>query len=379
MGSAFPPAAARASTPVRPSGAARVDPRLGYLPALDGIRGLAVLAVIVFHGWVVALPGGYVGVDVFFVLSGFLITSLLLRERSTTGSISLPRFYGRRALRLMPPLVPVLIACAMWACLVPAAPQAADTLRGVWATMAYASSWLYANRIALGWLSHTWSLSVEEQFYLVWPLLLAVLLLRGNRRLALAACVLGVGAVLEERTVMFLHGVPWQRMYCGFDTRADALLIGSGLALAADLGLVQRANRWVARAVAVAGIGVLVWAAARATDPGSLAGPGFTGIDLAAAALIAAAAVRPSRLLARLLEARPLTGVGRISYAMYLWHLPMYGFLLGAGVDPPGPLMLLLVLGMTWAAAAFSYELIELPCAELRRRLTRTQPAAVAR
>jgi peptidoglycan/LPS O-acetylase OafA/YrhL len=376
LGAALPVTAVRGTATV-PRPRPPVRSRLAYLPALDGLRGAAVVAVLVFHTWAAALPGGYIGVDLFFVLSGYLITSLLLRERALTGSISLARFFGRRALRLLPPLMPVLAACTLYAVLLPGAPLAEATLKGVWATIGYASSWLYAYGVGLGWLSHSWSLSVEEQFYALWPPILVLLLLWGSRRVALAACILGVGAVVEARTLMAVHGVPWERLYCGFDTRADALLIGAALALAADLGLLRRVRREVIWGVALVGLAVLAWAALRVADPGRLAGPGFTLIDLCAAALIAAVAIRPAPVLVRVLQTSPLVGMGRISYAMYLWHLPIYGYLVASGAVLPAPATLVVVLGMTWLMATLSYELIEAPCATLRRRLGRAERVRV--
>ena len=375
LGVVFPGIAVRGTTKVT-TGGRSASARPSYVPALDGLRGAAVLAVLTLHTWTTVLPGGYIGVDVFFVLSGYLITSLLLKERALTGSISLARFFGRRALRLLPPLVPVLIACTLYALIFSSEPLAGPTLRGVWATLGYASSWLYAYGVSLGWLSHAWSLSLEEQFYALWPPILVLLLLWGNRRVALAACVLGIGAVFETRMLMFVHGVPSGRLYFGFDTRADALLIGAALALAADLGMVQRVHRWAVWGLATAGLALLAWTAARLTDPTILVGPGFTFIDLCAAALIAAVAVRPAPALVRPLQARWLVHMGRVSYGMYLWHLPIYGYVLATRVTLPPPVTLLAVLGLTWLVASLSYELIEAPCLNLRRRLAREERVA---
>jgi peptidoglycan/LPS O-acetylase OafA/YrhL len=349
---------------------------LGHRPALDGLRGAAVLLVIAFHVFGLALPGGFVGVDLFLVLSGFLITTLLLREREATGRISLARFYGRRALRLMPAVLLLLAACAGFVLLFPGSPLSEPFTRGIATTVEYASNW-YAPHADLGYLRHTWSLSLEEQFYLLWPLLLMVALAVGGRGAALVACIAGIGASIEVRVLLELHGgVPWDRLYMGLDTRADTLLIGCGLALLMDLGLLARLPR---RALVLSGtagalgLGLVSLLLSNWSDLNTV---GYTGVAVCSAALLAAVVTHPSALLGRLFALRPLVSAGRISYGLYLWHYPMLGVLtvsLPLG-SIPRPLLFVVVLGAAWAIAGLSYTFVERPCLAIKLRLSPRLP-----
>lgn len=214
-----------------------------YLPALDGIRALAVLAVLAYHGGQTWAAGGYLGVDAFFVLSGFLITSLLLAERRQTGAIDLQAFWMRRARRLLPALFLVLGAVAVYAALA-AAPTELERIRldGL-GSLFYVANWRFVfshqsyfeQFAAPSPLRHMWSLAIEEQFYLVWPLLVFGLLRWGNgkmRKLALAA---GSLALLSLGLMAILHspGQDPSRVYFGTDTRATSLLVGALLAMLA--------------------------------------------------------------------------------------------------------------------------------------------------
>ena len=227
-----------AERPTADPGALPGDGRFGYRPALDGLRGLAVLAVISFHAWHGLVPGGWLGVDVFFVLSGFLITWLLVQERLRTGGLALTRFYARRALRLLPALAVALPMAVLVAWMFDPARLGA-TLSEALSSLFYVSNWTAAaradNGLTTGLLTPTWSLSIEEQFYLVWPFLLAALLWAGGRRAALYATLVVAGAIAIHRTTVTTLG----HVSLGTDTRADALLIGSALALAWSLGLVR--------------------------------------------------------------------------------------------------------------------------------------------
>jgi len=166
----------------------------GRWPALDGLRGLAVLAVMVYHsGLRPFLPGGYLGVDVFFVLGGFLVTVLLVREHQRSGSLRLGRFYLRRVLRLAPALFLMLAGCCAFAAFRTRPDRAAQVYRAALLTACYAANWDWLWSAPLGLLSHAWSLSVEGQFYLVWPALLYALLRRGAG-LRGAACVVAAAA-----------------------------------------------------------------------------------------------------------------------------------------------------------------------------------------
>src|SRR5215470_9426359 len=208
--------------------------RLGYRPALDGFRALAIAAVVLYHDE--QLRGGFLGVDMFFVLSGLLITSILLEEWGATGDIRLGRFYARRFLRLGPALVAFVGIVYVATHVV--VPSLADTLRGRWAVAAllYVTDFLiaYGREYPLGAVSIHWSLAIEEQFYLLWPLGLRFLLRRGLSYRAIAGVLAGASLVpLLIRSVLRMQAGDdpslWLRLYFAPDTRADALLIGCAL------------------------------------------------------------------------------------------------------------------------------------------------------
>ncbi|MFI6074218.1 acyltransferase family protein [Actinoplanes sp. NPDC051343] len=379
---------------LRREGPDRTEPALlrtggafAYQPALDGIRALAVAAVVLFHAGVAGISGGFLGVDVFFVLSGFLITSLLLNEHRSRGRIDLRRFWLRRARRLLPALLAVLLATVIaahfrWQ-------GDGDALRllrtDAYAALAYVANWrmifrgtgYVAATAAPSPLQHTWSLGIEEQFYLVWPLLVAaVLLLRRHARTVLIV-VCGAGAVISQLLcAWFFRPADISRAYYGTDTRAQALLIGA--ALAAAVLVAPKAGRWASLA-GLAGLAALVWLGHAASDQAAgLYHGGLTAAALATALLILAVTLRPGSFLARFLGLPPLVWLGRISYGVYLWHWPLFTFV---NADDTGlsrwPLLAVRLAG-TLAVAVVSYHLIEQPIRHggLRRPLALTATAA---
>lgn len=283
--------------------------RLGYIRALDGIRGVAIAVVVGTHYFGVPANGA-LGVDLFFVLSGFLITTLLLEERRRTGRISFARFYGRRARRLLPALVLVLGAF-----LAVDAIRHTDGLRvvalyGLYFGNAYQAFW-HARSDPLTGLNHLWSLAEEEQFYVVWPLAMIVLTrVRSPFRwlVGLAACLALYRAVL----VFGLHA-PSARVYLGPDTRADGLVLGSALAFWRFTGksLPDR-SRLPLLAVAVGGLLLLM---SPTITFAALWLPVFE-----CAAVVVVLAATGDNVVARALSVRPLVWLGAISYSLYLWH-----------------------------------------------------------
>jgi len=257
---------------------------------LDGVRGVAILTVLVYHlTWGIGRDpldgslfprGGYLGVDIFFVLSGFLITTLLIQEWDRTGGISLRHFYARRALRLLPALALVLVAAAVVAVVAPAVGYessflAPETTEMRWSSIGvvllYAANWasIYppSTGFTLGALGHTWSLAIEEQFYLVWPIALRFLLRRGLGRRQIAALA-GMGILVSAfvRALVWQSTGSWIRAYVGSDVRADALLTGCAVGLLATAGLLPRSRRGRqalagGAAIAAVGLGWIVVAA----------------------------------------------------------------------------------------------------------------------
>jgi peptidoglycan/LPS O-acetylase OafA/YrhL len=349
------------------------------LAPLDGIRAFAVASVLLYHAGTSWVTGGLLGVDVFFVLSGFLITSLLCDEQVRTGTIALGRFWAGRARRLLPALVVLLIGVALYAHFYSASLDL-GTLRGdALSTLAYVSNWhfifsdqgYFALAASPSPLLHTWSLAVEEQYYLIWPLIaLPVLRWRGARMLAWVAAG---GAVLSATAMAAMHqgGVGVDRLYYGTDTRAQALLIGSFLGAIASRGSWRPFSeawsstpmgRGVGAALGLAGGGYLLfaWHAYGGQDSFLYTG-GFLLVALAAAAVIAHVVSWPGSVLSRFLSLGALTFVGRISYGLYLYHWPLFLWIDHAHTGLAGVDLLLVRLGATTAVATASYYLIELP------------------
>ena len=303
------------------------------LGGLDGVRALAVLAVLTFHEQLSAIPGGFLGVDVFFVLSGYLITDLLVAQWDRAGHLDMRDFWVRRARRLLPALAVMLVVVTAAAAIIE--PAQLDTLRqALAAAVTYSSNWWQALQPRSYFaqfgppppLQHLWSLAIEEQFYLVWPLILVVVLLTCQSR-RIRAGIAWLGAALSA-LVMFLVYVPGadpSRVYYGTDTHASALLIGCALALAwplRRLRLLPREKAQVADAFGVAGIAVLGWAIGHFSGDDSALYPGGLLLAALAAAGIVIAAASPG-LVSWLLSWAPLRWIGLRSYAIYLWHWPV--------------------------------------------------------
>jgi peptidoglycan/LPS O-acetylase OafA/YrhL len=297
--------------------------RAQHLPALDGLRGLAILLVITHHQLVpLSLKGGFLGVDLFFVLSGFLITRLLLQEFEATQSISLTKFYARRVLRLAPALLLYLIASLVVTYRIHPE-EFGRQIKLVGLALAYLTNW----RMALGWdywLDSTaiiWSLSIEEQFYLLWPpLLLLALSARIRRRHIIIALTLIVLGVALHRGALWAQGTDLNRMYYGTDTRADAPLMGCLMALLSVRQLNSR-TKAILNLGALASVGCLVWLTVSSTFTDSfLYREGYTIVAVAAGVLTWSVADSPESIIAQTLSWYPLRWFGFVSYGLYLWH-----------------------------------------------------------
>ncbi|MBI1886000.1 MAG: acetyltransferase [Chloroflexi bacterium] len=346
--------------------------RLPYLPGIDGLRALAVLAVLVYHADRNWLPGGFLGVEVFFVISGYLITSILLSEWREHGGFSLRAFWLGRARRLLPALFFMTLVVLAFAVLF--LPGEVARLRSDTAAAAgYATNWYLIfdhqsyfesfGRPSL--LRHLWSLAVEEQFYLVWPVLLALGLRYLRPRGVLLALLLGAAASATAMALLYRPGADPSRIYYGTDTRAAALLIGAALAFLWAPGQVTlrgRAGAAAADAAGLIGLAVLAYLHFRLGESDRLLYQGGFAMTALATALVIAAAVQPEGRAGRVLGVLPLKWVGLRSYAIYLWHWPVF-LLTRPQVDVPldGVSLLALRLAITVALAEVSYHLVEVP------------------
>lgn len=346
-----------------------------HLRALDGLRGVAVAAVVLFHFLPGDVPGGFLGVDIFFVLSGYLITSLVLHEATATRRFDIGRFWIRRARRLLPALVLVLVAIAAYAAWV-ATPGELSRLRahGL-ATLGYFANWQYIAEgvsytdLVLGAspLVHTWSLAIEEQFYLVFPAV-ALLAMWGARRDPvrlrwIIGVVAVVGAVVSATAMALVHqpGTDPSRVYYGTDTRIHVLLVGVllGVVFTGTPPSHGRAASVFAAVGAVAGAALLVaFATVHDTDTWLYEG-GFLATALIVAAVIGGS--RRSRVLGPLLSTRPLVGLGLISYGVYLWHWPVLVVLDEQQTGLRDAPLFTLRVAVTLAIAVTSYALVEQP------------------
>lgn len=318
--------------------------RLGYVPALDGLRGIAVLLVIAFHFTGKPLGGGY-GVDLFFVLSGFLITTLLLEEHGAIERISLGSFYARRARRLFPALAATLCAYLVYNAILGRNALATVANYGLYYGNIYFVVSQAADHTGLG---HLWSLAEEEQFYLLWPCLLLIVVRAKRPVYWITAFAL---ALVTYRFALIAHGAGMPRLYRAPDTHSEGLLLGAALAFLRQQGFV--AGEWAGK------LGLAL------TIPPAVAGDWSVGLPLfevGAACLIVAAVSNTE--LARALSFRPLVWVGTLSYSLYLWHSPVLWAFHAHNR--------LIALALTFVLGWLSYRYVERP---FRRRAVRVEPA----
>jgi peptidoglycan/LPS O-acetylase OafA/YrhL len=358
-----------------------------YMPGLDGLRAVAVFAVILNHANQRWLPGGVLGVDVFFTLSGYLITDLLLGQWAATGSLRLGDFWLRRARRLLPALFVMIAVVALWVALADRAQLA--TLRTAAAAAAgYFSNWHMISQLGPFLapytprpLDHLWSLAVEEQFYLVWPLViwLGVCLARRGRRGApalrwFAVFTLAMAAAsVTLMTLMYHPGLSTARIYYGTDTRAFALLMGAALAmLRPSRALTGRAGERcvVSDCLGIAGLAAIVFLCGIVGEVYLFRGV-MVLASLATMAVVAAV-VHPASEIGPMLGWGPLRWLGVRSYGIYLWHYPVI-VLTSPAYGAEGLLPFVLQVGGTVAIAALSWRLVEEPIRHgaIGRRLAR--------
>jgi peptidoglycan/LPS O-acetylase OafA/YrhL len=342
---------------------------LRHLPALDGLRGLAIIGVLLFHADG-TIKGGYLGVDLFFVLSGYLITSLLLAEHALTGSIALGPFWIRRARRLLPALLGMMLFVAIHALFV-AAPSALLPLRyDAIATLGYVANWraIFAERgywdlfLAPSPLEHMWSLAIEEQFYIVWPLLVTLLLRKGGTRAVLWTAVCGM---ILSGAALYLRFDPREtsRAYLGTDTRAAAILAGSALSIVFPPRSAwpipgRRIGPTVLGLVALL-ILLAAWGGLDGTRRLLYRG-GLWGTELCALTLIICCATETPNVIQKIFSFKPLRMCGTVSYGIYLWHWPIK-IALSQGAHFSGARLHIIGTAITLAITLASYVFIERP------------------
>ncbi|MCU1501045.1 MAG: hypothetical protein JWM12_399, partial [Ilumatobacteraceae bacterium] len=363
--------------------------RLGYSPSLDGLRAISVVAVILYHAGFSWTKGGFYGVEVFFVVSGFLITSLLLEEREVDGGVSLRAFWIRRARRLLPALFTMLLAVSVWARLFGTAEQQNQLRRDLPWSIFYVANWgqvfskaAYYSPVDPPLLRHMWSLAVEEQWYLVWPMVFIGLVALGWSRRTRGAVLVGVFATLwlwmwwltrpglaaPMKVPDPFHGGTAtvdraNALYLSTFTRAGGLLLGAGVA---HLWRPWRRTRPVdptrAQVIEAYGLGALVGLIivfARADLAAAYTFQWLLPIVSLLSVIVVATAVHPqSVVVRRLLSWQPLVVVGRRSYGLYLWHWPIFVFL---AVENGGGVRLVAALVLTVAVSELCYRFVETP------------------
>jgi peptidoglycan/LPS O-acetylase OafA/YrhL len=340
---------------------------LGYRPGLDGLRALAVLLVAGVHTHPRLIPSGAIGVDVFFVLSGFLITALLVAELDDNGHIAIGHFYARRALRLLPALFGLLVVVTAWAVVIASPDTRHRALQEVLAAASYTRNLTWWAHVPGPLLGHTWSLALEEQFYLVWPLMVIVCVRAGRSTRSLTGVFLAAFVALTVLRVAGFAGPG--ALFIG---RPEALLLGATLALIRR----DHSDQWTdpSRTRLAVAVGSVILIALAATDGADAPrGIGYTLAAVAAAATIWGVVVLGEHGVGRVFAWRPAVAFGRVSYGFYLWHLPVLRWT-DDHVHAPGLLRIPLALAAALAATVLSFHLLERPALRVKAKLKPRNP-----
>jgi peptidoglycan/LPS O-acetylase OafA/YrhL len=341
---------------------------MNYRPSLDGLRGVAVSAVVLFHAHKSFCQGGWSGVDIFFVLSGYLITENLIIERFQYQNVSLKYFYVRRVLRLMPAFVCLILVLMPLSLL--SSHHTSVYLEEILFSLTYLMNW---NR-AFGWdhsdggiLAHTWSLSMEEQFYLIWPLIFIYIsrIQWVTKYVPIAIAII----VLCWRTYLITNGTNFNRTYNGFDTHSDSLLIGCALSFFLnDRSIIPIfAARFsvlpIAALIATLGFSKLEYAYSQTV--------GITIVAVSTAWIIAASS--RNTVVTKVLSFKPLVYSGKISYGWYLWHYPF--LMIGRHMFPHSQLTVPILVILSYITAIISHHFIERPFLRLKPRFESRDPS----
>ena len=336
------------------------------------MRAFAVLVVTAHHAYVPFFGGGVLGVDIFFVLSGFLITNILLEEWRSDCDIRLGRVYARRVLRLFPALVAFLVFIQLYNLAFFRGGRFWDTEKAIIAVLCYCANWMRAfGLLNMGNLSHAWSLSIEEQFYLLFPFLFLMLLRAdGRKRWLFAGLVVAIVLLEFHRAHLWRGPLSEERIYNGSDTRCDELLMGCSAAVGLDIGIfaVPKVRTLLRYALvpAILVLGILVAHPLRAE---LLCKFGWPAIDVSAASIILWLVLTAHSPLHRILELPAVVWIGRVSYGLYLWHAPIIGRV-GSWSGTLGPFTVPVGFGLTFGVAAISYYCLEARFLKMKKRFS---------
>ena len=348
----------------------RIAVKHTYYPSLDGLRTIAVGIVLCAHGGVPYFRSGGVGVDIFFVLSGFLITTVLISEWERTGSLSFKNFYARRFLRLAPALLLTCVFVGLAKTWLTGSFPATD----IGLALSYTANWALAlYNYQLTWLNHCWSLAIEEQFYLLWPLVIVVLEWNVRSKKTKILVLIAMAASLAVRRALMVGDWSDERINFGLDTRMDTLICGAALAYfirGLPLGrLPARLSKWVGRVLAplafvglIAVIHVVTW-----YSPW-MGWIGYVLVAGAAAVVVADLVGGSHSLLAGPLATRPMIFIGKISYGLYLLHLPVYYIVEDLIPDASLSVRLAVKIPVSLALAWASFHFLEKRCLKLKTK-----------
>jgi peptidoglycan/LPS O-acetylase OafA/YrhL len=351
-------------------------PNSSYIPEFDGLRGFAVTVVMLLHANISFFKGGFIGVDMFFVLSGFLITSLLVREYYRQQHINLKHFYLRRIMRLGPAL---LVFLAIFACLsffILDHEKSQSNLIDIFIAIFYFTNWAWVFHIHINpphFLAHTWSLAIEEQFYILWPIMLITLLKSTRSRISIAIIVTVLTlASWSLRTYLAVLGSSIDRLYSGFDTRAGALFIGCLLGFVTSSDLIDkyhpsRLGKILKFTSPLCLIGLLFFCiVVRSYENIYMYYWGFSVVEILTAIILMDILILQKSLIKLIFSRKLLIWIGKISYGLYLWHYPIFITMRVIGFRG----LRLLVIGycISFLVASASYYFFERPILDLKNR-----------